>query len=546
MGRVQTNDISLSYAIEDTENEPDNIGRLAGEQAAPEAGGLTIPGTPTWFLLEPNDLSQYGNTVTRVSRNPISRRRQRRRGTTTDLDSGVEFDAELTHSHFDDFSEGFVFARYENGDLDLAVSAVDGTAGTYTIEAVNADQAARLNFTATETATLVFARGFISPLNNGIRELDADVADTGTTIDVVEPLSDEATPPTNAELALAGVRSLAGAADLTWAWDPLSLRATLTSAGNIVDFEALGLFRGQFVHIGSPDAQGVLVNGFENGAPNDMVGWARVVDFVAGGIIFDKVDVRMRFNDVVAPTTAVDVLFGKFLRNVDVGTVSYLFRTFQFELETPGLGAGGASEFQYALGNTANTLSISLPLTDVATITPGFIGTFTNDPDPVQKQNASTPIEPVQPTPFNTSGDIARLRLETIDETGLTTDFKSVTLNLGNNASGEKVLGQLGPRFINVGNFEVDLETQVLFTNGEVVRAIRCNEDVSMEFILTNGDGAIVIDIPSMTLGDGSYEFPTNETVLINIAGEAHGDNVFGTSIGISVLPFAPVNADCV
>src|SRR5258707_12005770 len=92
MARVLTNNCSLSVAIESS------IG--------------VLPGSPTWFLLEPNGISTYGATIKTVPRSPISKLRQRRKGTIVDLDSSVEFEHDTTKEAMILFSEGFVFATY--------------------------------------------------------------------------------------------------------------------------------------------------------------------------------------------------------------------------------------------------------------------------------------------------------------------------------------------------------------------------------------------------------------------------------------------------
>ena len=127
--------------------------------------------------------------------------------------------------------------------------------------------------------------------------------------------------------------------------------------------------------------------------------------------------------------------------------------------------------------------------------------------------------------------------MQEVDEAGLTTDFKSLSLTLNNNANAQKCLGQLGAAFVTFGNFEVDLEMQLLFSNPRVINAIRDNETLTMDFVVKNDDGVIAIDLPSMTLGGGDREFPVNESVLINATAQAFGDPTLGTSIGVSTMP---------
>ena len=51
---------------------------------------------------------------------------------------------------------------------------------------------------------------------------------------------------------------------------------------------------------------------------------------------------------------------------------------------------------------------------------------------------------------------------------------------------------------------------------------------------------ASVESTTGLTLGDGSPEFPVNETVILNLSGEAFADPTLNTSIGISFFPTLP------
>ena len=184
-----------------------------------------------------------------------------------------------------------------------------------------------------------------------------------------------------------------------------------------------------------------------------------------------------------------------------------------------------------------------MPLTDKSTATFAFIGRNAEEPvdGASRKTDASTARDPLFSGALNTSSDFFRLRIEDVDETGLTSDFKDMTMTWNNNVSPEKVLGLLGARFMNVGNFEVDIETQALFTNALVPARIRANTTVSMDFLMRNDDGAIAVDIPSATMGSDGKEFPINESVLINVTVQAFVDPILLTSIGVSLFPVFPI-----
>ena len=98
----------------------------------------------------------------------------------------------------------------------------------------------------------------------------------------------------------------------------------------------------------------------------------------------------------------------------------------------------------------------------------------------------------------------------------------------------------MGARFMNIGNFEVDIEAQMLFTNKGIVQAVRDNTTLTMDFSIRNSDGAILVDIPAMTLGGGDREYPVNESILVNATSAAFGDATFNASIMVSMFPYAP------
>lgn len=511
MARVLTNNTTLSIAVESS-----TIG--------------TLPGSPSWNILEPNEVKSFGAEIKTVARTPISKSRQRRKGTVVDLDSSVEYEADLTMSEFDRVGEAFMFARAVNYDMIFPVTAVNGATDEYTIAALAAGPAGKLQHEAAGYATLVYARGFTNAANNGLKVLDSDPVTTDTAIGVTDTgLVTEASAPANATVELAGVRAKTGDLAITVS----GTTATLTNGNNAVtsglDFTTLGLTVGQTMHVG-----GLLVGQqFSAG-----FGYGRIVSITATTIVLDKL-VGTLATDTGAGDT-VDLLFGRFIRNVDVGTADYLERSFHVEQTFPDLFGVGTPGYQYAIGNLCNELEINLPLTSKATMSVSMIGTDTENPTSTRKTNAASALEPNATSALNTTSDIARMRLADVDETGLSTDFKELTLTLNNNVSPEKVLSRLGAKYMNAGIFEVSIEAQLVFTEPLVVNRIRSNATISFDFIVKNDNGAIAFDIPELTLGDGSRDYPVNESVLINLSGNAHKSTTTGVSLGISMFPIVP------
>jgi hypothetical protein len=503
MGRVLTNNISLLYGLQSA-----------------------IDVDPTeWRELEPNGISSYGAEITTVARDPISKSRSRRKGTTVDLDSGAEIDQDLTLDTLEDFAEGFLFASGYN--MDLIFEGSDAGASGYTVAALTAAQGAKLQYTSGGPISLLYARGYVNAANNGLQVLSADAASTDTTLQV-SGLTTE-TAPANARVEVAGIRPEVGDLSLTVSAGVGTLTSGNNGAANNIDFTTLGLQVGQFIHIGGLTG----ANQFSAGA-----GYGRIITIAAGTITLDKLSTTLATDTGAGET--VDLLYGQFVRNVDVDDASYLEQYYQLEAAFPNLGAGGVTEYYYSINNLCNQLAFSLPLTDKATVTAGFIGTDTEVPTTSRKTGASSAVEPIRTGAFNTSADIGRLRIIDTDETGLTTDFKSMTLTIDNQVSPEKVLGNLGARYMNVGNLQVTLETQIVFTNADVIDRIRENTTVAFDFLLTNDDGGFIAELPSLTLGGGDLELPINESVLLNIEGETFNDPVYGYSMGISTFPVLP------
>jgi hypothetical protein len=529
MGRVLTNNTATAVAKE-------------------ESRGV-LPGSPVWKTLEPNDLTDVGAELTTTPRSPISKLRQRRKGVVTDLDSAFGYAADMTVDVMVDFLEGFLYATSTNNDLTFR--AAPATTSGYTIPAATAAQAAKLQFTAAGPSSLVYAVGYALTVNNGLKILTADVAGAGVLITVAGNAAE--TPPTNSEVSVAGIRAEAG--DLA-----LAVSAgigTLTSGNGAsvtpIDFTTLGLTVGQSIHIGG------LLDANRFGATvgagsNDSYGRARIRTIAAGTLTLDKLDSTLLASDGTDTGSAgtevrVDLLFGRFIRNVPVDDDEYLEQYFQFELELPNLyetdpptPVAEPDGYIYAIANLANELVWELPGQDKSTLTVGFIGTDTEDPvdGASRKTNADSPISPLFTGAFSTSTDIARLRLAETDDTGLSTDFREMTVTLNNNVSPEKVLGVLGARFLNNGNFEVDIDAVVLFTNPEVPAAIRNNTTVTLDWLMKNDDGAIFTDIPSLIMGSDGYEFPVNESVRLALSCQAFVDSFFGTSMSISLFPVYP------
>ena len=598
MAKVDTNRIGLKFADETTEGE------------APSSG---------YNVIEPNEVGAFGASLTTTARSPISTKRQRRKGAVTDLESSAGWTEDITYSAFAALIERALLAKADNREVsDMEPTATVGGTGTsqgYTVPALTAAQAALLH-----TNSLLWADGFANSVNNGLKVIvTTDPATAATSLRVAGLTAGS----TGGFVSLAGYR-VPAATSKTWAWSASSKTATLTVSGLGTTLEDGGLAVGQLVHFGS--VASVTDDDLQNGivvSSTSYYGYARVKSIAAGVITFDRVSTALQRTGAADTSNALDMCFGRFIRNVSTADSRYFQQTLAVELESPDLADGtfvegsgsditsgddvnvddgsifaaddavdiaGAfyrvssvtgnalvvepdvgsdtdhptikddapirpvNDFEYSVGNLVNSLTLNLPLTEKATMGVELVGQDTvaagqqkgrqGGTGATAGQPRSGDVEPRFTQPFNTSADFARLRVIETDEDGLTTDFKSATLTIANNVSGEKVLGFLGNRFVNLGNLEVTFSGQVVFSSAGVPKAIRDNASLAADLILKNGDGVLGFDLPSVTIGGGGREFPVNQAVLINAEVQSFADPTLDTSIGVSMIPVPLTTSD--
>lgn len=509
MSRVLTNTLGLSFAIETSPG--------------------VLPGSPSCFKLEPNTISELGAKIKTVVRRPISRSRQLKKGTVVDLDSSVQYESDLTMDVATKEFESLVFAEFVNANLYFF--AANATSSGYTIPAATSSQAAKLqwNNAGAGSKSLVFAAGYLTAGNNGLKVLTADTAGGGTTITVAGNSNE--TAPTNAFVTIAGIR--AATSDLTV--NVTGGVVTLTSAGgaNGIDFTTIGVTKGQFIHIGGLTGTNQFASGF---------GVVRITAITATVLTCDKLQTGSTLVTDSGSGKAIDLLFGRFLRDVsndqNVDDSRYIERTKTFELAQPNLGGAGVDGYEYPNANYLNTMTLDLPETNKVTCKFEYLGFDTPNPTTSRKTGFSTAASPIGTTAYNTVSSFVNLRTDGVSAAN--TFFKSLSLKITNNLSPDKILALLGAAVMDVGQFIVELNAEMILADIGVATHIRSNDTLTFDFMLKNQDGGIAFDFPSLTFGDGAKNLEVDKSVKIAILFSPFGDANLGNSMGISLFPVLP------
>lgn len=485
-------------------NNCDPIGSNTNAVSLAVAKVCNADAQTVWYYQQPNDISSFAAVLERVARSPISLDRQRRKGAVTNLTASPAFPQDTTIDALAFWSPVFMYTVWKGpaaGEFGYNVSAVSAT--EYTVASVG----------ALPENTLVIARGFKVAENNGLKVVGAGA--TATTI----PTSDLAaeTPTAAASLHECGFRFAAGDLQVDGNGDLI----TTTK-----DFTTLPLFVGAYVYVGGANA----ANQFANAANS---GFARVIEISANKLSLDNT--RETFVTDTGAGKEVDLYYGMWCRNVPVNDPDFSTNHMLIEVAYD-LEAGRS--YEYAEVAMLNTCALALPLTDKSTL--DFATVAKDVTEATLTRRLGTWKNFTANELFNTSDDIARLRIKDIDGNGLTTYFTDCTINVNNNVSPKNVLGVLGAADLNYGNIEINASMTTLFTDTAVTSALRNNTTANFEVALVNNEGACIIDQPAITLGGGEKAFPVNDKVEIALENDAFGSDVYGYTQSVTLMRYTP------
>ena len=461
-----------------------------------------LPGSPVWLPYEPNSYGEFGSTVSTTARTPISADRQRRKGSVTGLDAVAGFNSDFTSKGLFNLLQGFMFASWRRKD-ELAATAV--TAGGYTVAAGGAA------FTAGQ---LLFAEGFASPANNGLKIAGASTATSVVTTGLVAGAETGTVTRVGRQFAAAGL-SVSVAAGL----------ATLSDVA--AGLNTLGIIPGEWFWVGGD----LAAESFNTPACN---GFYRARTVAAGSIVCDRF-----------PTGAVtDTGAGKTLR-IYVGHVIkneadpalQVKRTYQAErLLVTG-------QLQYVKALAPNTLAIDVKTGGLITVDVGMIGL---DEEFAAAPKAGTrPALPANVVAFSSATDFTRLRL--LNDTAgadLATFLTDLKLSIDNGIAPALAIGSIGGIDLTNGDFVVAGSVEAYFSTTAACQAVRDNADVALDFALVARAGGLatgyVFDVPLITLGDGRMKVEKDKPIKLPLTMDATAHGVLNHTLLVVNFPYLP------
>lgn len=562
-----------------------------------------LPPNPTWNLLEPNSYSDFGATITKTARNPINPSRQRKKGSTTDMDAQGGWNQDLTQNNLTELLQAFFFA--DARERATTASIVHGNAPV--ADAVAADNVFNFaNDTITATSVGSGGSGYrvgdvlsvvggsaVSEARAYVSAVSPSGAVTAVALDAAglyvaapaSPASTSGGSGSGATLALVtGPLAAFGEGDLVLASgfgmaennglfsvvtmtegelevaEPVTDEASPPAgaklqtvghqfaAGEVAIAMNSGLARLisnspdlDLTELGLIPGEWIFVGGdaADNRFANN-VGFARVSAIDSGYLEFDKVS----WDDPVAEDgagVALRIWFGTVLRNEpDPGLIVH--KPVQLE-RTLGSDVDGMMS-EYLTGSTANEMSLNITQASLCTVDLSFISCDHQPRTGAEGLKAGARPAMQAEDAFNTTDHFARIQLSVIDPVSATpkplfAHCTDITLTVSNNASPNKAVGTLGAFAVTAGTFEVGGEMTAYFHDQSGPRAVRNNADVTVDYILVKDNAGALWDIPLLGLGNGILNVDQDQPVTLPLETEA-AESKFGHTLLMQNFPYLP------
>lgn len=487
---------------------------LVGFYKIREATLGVVPATGAWQTREPNSFDDLGAEYTKVARKPFSPSRQRKKGSTTDMDADGGYNEDLTQNNMKGEFEEFFFAAMRQTHQETGAAAVAAT-DDFTV----ADSTDYL------VGSLVFASGYTNSANNGIHTIGG--LTDATHVSTTSSLVDEAGAATK-KLKVVGFAFATADVEVSVAAGVCILTST------VADFTDFGLVEGSWV--------------FYNHGDTDNVGYARIAvnGITATTLTFDKTTWTPVADDGTGMNSTI--YFSDVLKNEE--DPDLIVRYSSVMERTLGRDADGVQS-EYLTGAVASELTWNSPLANLVNIDMAYIGQKadlrTGALGPLTARASNTVVRALGEDAFNTSSNVYRLRMAMVDPATLnpTALFARVTEwtgTINNNVTSAKAQGVLGGFDTTVGNFDVDAELTAYFSTTDVIHAVKCNWDVTFDAIYAKQNAGMYIDLPLVSLGGGRLDIEQDAAIMVPLNAMA-AESPFGHTALVGWFDYLPDEA---
>jgi hypothetical protein len=495
--------------------DSNSVGLYIGEETSLK---VLNPST-VLFELEPNNYSTFGAEYKSVSRDPITKGRQRKKGTIVDMDASASFDMDVTSTNTRRLMQGFMFA---NAVQKASTRPLNGTAATLTTVAASDDSVNGTGMSGFAAGQLVVLKGFTTA-NNGLKTI---VSASATKLTFSEALSDEASVYSYATVEVVG--RVCGSGDIT-----IANNTTSVSLGStVLDFTTLGLVVGEYIYIGG-DTESTSFS-------STLKGYARIQSIATRQLVLDDTTFQPATSNGAGKT--IQLFFGSTIRN-EVEDSKLVRKTYHIERQLGKDGNGVQAE--YLTGSIANdfTLNLSEAAKVDANLSYVCLGHETRSTTEGLKSNTRWPA-PLEDA-FNSTSNLYRAKLAIASGLNPTPVFaygSEMKLTIKNGVKSLKALGVLGGFEASAGTFEVSATMEAYFSEIGAISAISDNDDVSLSVIATKDNSGFVFDMPMTSLGGGQLKVNKNDPIKLSLNIDA-AQCANGYTLMTTFFPYLPTAA---
>jgi len=513
VNKIDANTTGLSFAYEATPN--------------------VLPGTPIWIPMEPNSYNNFGGSLTRLTREPITTGRQKKKGVISDLEAAGSWNQDLTQNNLAALLPAFFFADYRlKGEAKNAIGTTTNTFSMTATGSVFTRVGGTIDLSAQfAVGDMVHITGFADPANNGVFVVDALSATTLDLADVVtgtaSTLVDEAATA-NAGAVKVGIEG--DAADIVV--DSSATLPALTST--TYDFTTLGIIPGEWVYIGGDNA----TSSFATAANN---GYARVRSVAANRVVFDKTEATWVTD--AGTGKQIHIYVGRVLKNETGTLITKKYLQLERQLGAPDDASPGDVQSEYLTGALANEFTMQVPTANKVNLDVSVVASTSETRNSTLGVKAGTRVTAAAITgdAINTSTDVPRIKLHAIDPVNsnpspLFAYAENLSITVNNGVTPDKAVGVLGGFDTSIGDFAVTGDLTVYFANVAAVEAVRANADVTLDYHLVAENAGISVDIPLIALGNAQVDIQAGTSIKLPLSAEAATAESIDTNLNHTLL----------